>query len=112
MGAVPYSGGTTFRVWAPFASQVSVAGDFNSWSLTSDPLFTENNDYWSADVPGAGVGQQYQFVISNTGQPPLWRNDPYARSMTDEGGTTNSLIASFTDIYPATGYSTLPGMSS
>jgi 1,4-alpha-glucan branching enzyme len=106
MGAIPYAGGTTFRVWAPFAGQVSVAGDFNSWSAASNPLFSENNGYWSVDVPGAGVGQQYKFIISNAGQPPLFRNDPYARSMTDEGGTTNSLIASYTDTYPATGYST------
>ena len=31
MGAVPYDGGATFRVWAPFASKVSVAGTFNAW---------------------------------------------------------------------------------
>src|SRR5579863_284399 len=72
MGAIPFAGGVTFRVWAPFASEVLVAGEFNSWSLTSTPLFSEDNGYWSADVPGAIVGQQYKFVISNSGQPPLW----------------------------------------
>lgn len=39
MGAIPYDGGTTFRVWAPFASSVSVAGDFNKWDLKVNPLF-------------------------------------------------------------------------
>ncbi|MFO0861065.1 MAG: hypothetical protein U0570_10940 [Phycisphaerales bacterium] len=29
MGALIYSGGTTFRVWAPNATAVSVAGTFN-----------------------------------------------------------------------------------
>ncbi len=38
MGAVPHASGTTFRVWAPFASSVSVAGDFNDWSDTRQPL--------------------------------------------------------------------------
>ena len=59
MGATPYQGGTTFRVWAPFADRVSVSGDFNNWSTNSDPLFSENNGYWSVDVPDARVGQQY-----------------------------------------------------
>ena len=38
MGAIPYQGGVTFRVWAKFASSVSVAGDFNNWSTTANPL--------------------------------------------------------------------------
>ena len=106
MGAIPFAGGVTFRVWAPFASEVLVAGEFNSWSLTSTPLFSEDNGYWSADVPGAIVGQQYKFVISNSGQPPLWRNDPYARSMTHAGGEMNSLIACSDETYATPGYST------
>ncbi len=60
MGATPYQEGTTFRVWAPFADRVYVAGDFNNWSIDSDPLFSENNGYWSVDVQGASVGQQYK----------------------------------------------------
>jgi 1,4-alpha-glucan branching enzyme len=108
MGATPYPAGCTFRVWAPFAAQVSVAGDFNSWSAGANPLSSESNGYWSVDVPGAGVGQQYKFIVSNAGQPPLWRNDPYARSMTHSGGVLNSLIASCLDAYPASGYSTPP----
>ncbi len=106
MGASPYQGGTTFRVWAPFAAQVFVAGDFNNWSTTSDPLFTENNGYWSVDVPGAGVGQQYKYVISNPGQPPLWRNDPYARAMSQKSGSLNSLIASSSETYSTPSYAT------
>src|SRR5687767_8248914 len=30
-GAVPFRGGTTFRVWAPFAKRVAVAGEFSGW---------------------------------------------------------------------------------
>ena len=33
MGAIPYEGGTSFRVWAPHADGVSVAGTFNNLSL-------------------------------------------------------------------------------
>jgi len=106
MGASPYQGGTTFRVWAPFAAQVSVAGDFNNWSTTSDVLFSENNGYWSVDVQGAGVGQQYKYAIVNPGQPPLWRNDPYARAMSHNSGNLNSLIASSSEMFSTPGYVT------
>ena len=57
MGATPYDTGTTFRVWAPFATAVAVAGNFNAWSATSNPLFPEGNSgYWSVDVPAVAVG--------------------------------------------------------
>jgi 1,4-alpha-glucan branching enzyme len=108
MGATPYQGGTTFRVWAPFADQVSVAGDFNDWSTDYNRLFSENNGYWSADVPGAGVGKQYKYVISNAGRPPLWRNDPYARSITQKSGNMNSLIAASDETYSTPNYTMPP----
>src|SRR5438876_6477103 len=64
MGALPYAGGVGFRVWAPFASSVAVAGAFNGWSATANPLVPEGSSgNWSGDVPGATVGQQYKYVI-------------------------------------------------
>src|SRR5438309_737252 len=45
MGAVPYSGGTTFRIWAPGADRVQIAGDFNGW-VPSD-VGNEFNGNWS-----------------------------------------------------------------
>ena len=108
MGATPYDAGVTFRVWAPFATGVSVAGDFNAWSTTANRLFSENNGYWSVDVPGARVGNQYKFNIVDAAKQPPWRNDPYARSMVHSNGSLNSVIAA-TDANSATpGYSTLP----
>ena len=106
MGATPYQGGSTFRVWAPFAAQVSVAGDFNEWAATVNPLFSENNGYWSADVPGAEVGHQYKYVIGSPGGQPLWRNDPYARSITHKDGNMNSVIAASDVPHSAPDYST------
>ena len=32
MGALPYDGGTTFRVWAPHAEAVVVTGSFDDWA--------------------------------------------------------------------------------
>jgi 1,4-alpha-glucan branching enzyme len=88
MGAIPYSdAGTTFRVWAPFASDVAVAGTFNEWSETAHPLYSEGNGYWSADVDAAKIGDAYQFVITNKDTKNVyWKNDPYAREMTHSAG--------------------------
>jgi len=92
MGAIPYDSGVTFRVWAPFASRVSVAGTFNNWSNNSHQLFSEGNGYWSVDVDSARLGDQYKYVLTNRDHGwELWRNDPYARELTNSAG--NSIVA-------------------
>ena len=67
MGATAFAdsmgSGVTFRVWAPFADAVFVAGDFNGWSESANPLYAEGNGYWSVDVSTAAVGSQYKFVL-------------------------------------------------
>jgi 1,4-alpha-glucan branching enzyme len=82
MGSIPYSGGVTFRVWAPNANAVSVEGDFNNWSQAANPLEAEGNGDWSVDVPGAVVGQQYSYVMTSPGFPTQIRRDPYCRLVT------------------------------
>lgn len=87
MGAIPYEEGTAFRVWAKFASKVYVAGEFNAWSMSANPLADEGNGFWSVDVPGAKEGQQYRYVISNNSLPePFWRTDPYAKRVENDLG--------------------------
>jgi 1,4-alpha-glucan branching enzyme len=87
MGAIVYHGGTAFRVWAPFADAVHVAGTFNAWSDDGTPLAHEQDGYWSVDVPGAGPGDHYRYVVRN-GAQTLWRIDPYARDVTSSVGDT------------------------
>jgi 1,4-alpha-glucan branching enzyme len=108
---MPYQGdagvGVTFRVWAPFARRVVVAGQFNNWSSSAAVLYSEGNGYWSVDVPGATVGQQYKFVVFDAANRALWRMDPYARSIIhDSNGVLNGLIASSDEIYSTPGYTT------
>ena len=90
MGTSLYDGGVAFRVWAPFASSVFAAGDFNGWSDTANPLASEGNGYWSVDVPGAKIGDEYQFVIRNGDQPALWHKNPYASEVVNSSG--NAII--------------------
>lgn len=85
MGAIPHSGGTAFRVWAPNAKRVSVIGSFNGWDGGKHPLQAEENGYWYADVPGAGIGDQYKYMLT-TVQGDLKRIDPYAREVTSSVG--------------------------
>jgi 1,4-alpha-glucan branching enzyme len=104
MGATPYDAGTAFRVWAPHATAVAVAGSFNNWDASAAPLASEGNGYWSCDLAGAGVGDQYKFAITSASGGELWKNDPYARSMTNSVG--NGIIAEGDYPWRATGYAT------
>lgn len=84
MGANPFTGGVAFRVWAPNASSVAVAGDFNSWSTTANPLASDGggSGTWSVDLASAAVDDEYQYVINGS----LWRIDPWAREVTNSVG--------------------------
>ena len=84
MGAIPYSGGVTFRVWAPNASSVAVRGDFNAWGETA--LVSEGNGNWSVDVAGAVAGQKYKYYLNGS----FWKRDPRARQVVNS--TDNSII--------------------
>lgn len=114
MGATPYQPlaggvGSTFRVWAPFARGVTVAGDFNNWLPNANALYPEGNGYWSVDIVGASVGQAYKFVITTAAPHPLWRMDPYARSiLRDAAGNLNGVIASNEEMYSTPGYTMPP----
>ena len=89
MGTTLYDGGVTFRVWAPFASSVFAAGAFNGWNETANPFASEGNGYWSVDVPGVKIGDEYQFVVRN-GDQQLWHKNPYASEVVNSSG--NAII--------------------
>jgi 1,4-alpha-glucan branching enzyme len=74
--------GTSFRVWAPFADSVAVAGSFNNWSDAAHQLASEGNGYWSADVPEARAGDEYRYVINGSHS----RIDPRALAVTNSVG--------------------------
>ena len=98
VGAIPYSGGTTFRVWAPNASYVNVVGTFNGWSSISKPLGSEGNGWWSRDVSAAVAGHEYRYVINGS----IWKTDPRAKDVvnsTDNGIIVN-MIYSWTPFTP------------
>ena len=87
MGAVPFEGGITFRVWAPNATAAAVVGTFNDWDARRDPLSRDEGDggTWSADVSDAGPGDEYRYVLV-TPAGELSRIDPRARRLTNSVG--------------------------
>ncbi len=64
-----------FRLWAPGAQRVQVAGDFNGWA--GDDLTRDEAGVWSGVIAGAKQGQYYKFNIQ--GQNGQWQlhTDPY-----------------------------------
>src|SRR5258708_1704414 len=110
LGAIPYEGGVTFRVWSIFADSISVVGDFNGWSTSETPLARDGgSNYWSVDVDGATTGQQYKFYVSSAANPghEPHRMDPYARSIAkDANNNMNAVVASRDVAYDAGTYST------
>lgn len=82
MGAIasPDGHGVTFRVWAPFAGTVAVAGTFNHWSHFLHPLAPETEGMWAVHVDNARPGHRYQFVIRHGSEEQI-KTDPYVREV-------------------------------
>ncbi|MBO0689263.1 MAG: 1,4-alpha-glucan branching protein GlgB [Candidatus Dormibacteraeota bacterium] len=68
LGAHPDAEGTAFGVWAPHASAVAVAGDFNGWEAGRHPLEQRaDTGIWEGWVEGARPGHRYKYRISGPG---------------------------------------------
>lgn len=93
LGSIPYADaagtGVTFRVWAPGAVSVSVAGSFNGWNTTANPLVLESATAgtWSADVAAARTNASYKYVVNGS----LWRSDPRSRII-QAGDNDNAVV--------------------
>ncbi|HZN58401.1 MAG TPA: alpha-amylase family glycosyl hydrolase [Planctomycetota bacterium] len=85
LGATPTAAGTVFRVWAPNANNVHIAGSFNGWNASQFSM-RANQGFWSALVPTAAPGDEYKFIIDGG----IWRTDPRARRQVNSVG--NSIV--------------------
>ena len=94
LGAIPHSSGVAFRVWAPFATAVSVVGTFNDWDASNDPCERDENGNWYVDIATAKPGDEYRFMLTN-GDKQLSRIDPRAREVTNSVGNAVVLNPEF-----------------
>jgi 1,4-alpha-glucan branching enzyme len=93
MGALPYPGGTTFRVWAPHAGSVVVSGSWDGWAPEATMLARDGDGTsgtWSADVDGVRPGDEYRYRLRTADGDEVWRMDPYGRQVTSSVG--NSVV--------------------
>ncbi|MEY4751236.1 MAG: hypothetical protein RIQ60_3450 [Pseudomonadota bacterium] len=72
--------GTSFAVWAPNASRVSVVGDFNHWDGRRHPMRLRREcGVWEIFLPGISAGTRYKYEIrSRDGHLLPQKADPYA----------------------------------
>ncbi|MBE6781332.1 MAG: 1,4-alpha-glucan branching protein GlgB [Ruminococcaceae bacterium] len=68
-----------FRVWAPNASAVSVAGDFNGWNVFSNPMFKVTSGIWEAQIEGVNNFDAYKYAVTDFAGNTVFKADPYAR---------------------------------
>ncbi len=88
LGAVVFwDAGTAFRVYAPLATSVRVAGSFNRWQPSN--LHAEGGGYFSGFAAGV-VSGTYKYVLSLAAPTPAdasrlhaatWINDPCGREL-------------------------------
>lgn len=76
-----------FRLEAPEASMVTLAGSFNQWQPTLE-LREAAPGVWTALVPLAPGVHDYTFVVDGE----RWVADPYAPQVDDSFGGTNSRL--------------------
>ena len=94
--------GTSFAVWAPNASRVSVVGDFNLWDGRRHPMRLRREcGVWEVFLPGVGGGARYKYeVVSREGELLPLKADPYALQ-SELRPATASVVAQMPPVAPA-----------
>lgn len=82
--------GVRFSVFSTKVKQVTIAGEFNNWSMTADPLYDrEGTGMWTILLPLPPGRYEYKFVIDGE----KWIPDPGNQDAVDDGfGGVNSVV--------------------
>ena len=77
-----------FKLSAPDAKNVSVAGDFNNWNPAALPAKKDSKGTWKAKISLSAGSYQYKFVVDGN-----WQNDPKCKAcVANSFGSQNCLI--------------------
>ena len=68
--------GCVFRLWAPHAAQVRLAGDFNGWQGAA--MQRVDGGVGELTVAGVKVYDSYKSVVTGADGKVRWKADPYA----------------------------------
>ncbi|MBO7520120.1 MAG: hypothetical protein J6T73_05010, partial [Clostridia bacterium] len=66
----------TFRVWAPNAKSVRVAGDFNGWNYEANYLNRISGGVWETVVFGIKNFDTYKYAIEDSSGKITLKSDP------------------------------------
>ena len=93
--------GTSFAVWAPNASRVSVVGDFNVWDGRRHPMRLRREcGVWEIFIPGVATGTAYKYEIrTREGFLLPLKADPYALQ-SELRPATASVVTRMPDVAP------------
>ena len=95
LGAHPAEQGFTFRVWAPHARAVALAGDFNGWQPR--PMTRLDTGVWETAAENAKVYDAYKYVVTGADGRVVWKADPCAFHAATRPGTDSK-------VYDLSGY--------
>ena len=70
--------GCVFRVWAPTAKSVSIAGEFNNWDNEATFMYDIGYGVWEVFVEGVKEFCAYKYCIESEYGDKLMKADPYA----------------------------------
>lgn len=69
-----------FRVWAPHAESVYIAGSFNNWNPDGIPMNRIGYGIFEAKTNLPKAGDTYKYCIHSGDGRIIWKADPYGRS--------------------------------
>jgi len=79
---------TEFRLYAPQAKKVSVAGSFNNWDTKNLTAKKDSRGNWIAKAKLVPGRYEYKFFVDGN-----WINDPHSsHSVPNAFGTQNSVV--------------------
>ena len=60
-----------FEFLAPGAQEVYLAGDFNNWDTSANPMKKDKNGLWKTSLSLKPGSYEYRFLVDGN-----WENDP------------------------------------
>ncbi|MBU3666335.1 MAG: hypothetical protein FGM15_10745 [Chthoniobacterales bacterium] len=94
----------TFTYAAPEAQAVFVAGSFNGWNTTANPLSEAGNGVWTTTVSLPAGQTAYKFIVDGE-----WKTDPANPALAEDGSGGNNSVVTIGDA--AEGVDSLPSGS-
>ena len=83
--------GYLFRTWAPNAKSISIVGEFNGWSMETNPMRIVEREIWEGFVPGLKKYDTYKFAVIDQKDQVHMKADPYAFHAETRPGNASKL---------------------